>query len=57
MAYEHPVYDLATVRAQQQLAGLTTSTTAFAGAYHGWGFHEDGCRAGVAAAQAFGVVW
>jgi uncharacterized protein len=57
MTYEHPVYDLAAVRAQQRLTGLTTDTTAFAGAYHGWGFHEDGCRSGVAAARAFGVVW
>jgi predicted NAD/FAD-binding protein len=57
MTYEHPVYDLAAVRAQQRLAGLATDTTAFAGAYHGWGFHEDGCRSGVAAARAFGVAW
>jgi predicted NAD/FAD-binding protein len=57
MDYEHPVYDLAAVEAQGRLPGLTTARTAFAGAYHGWGFHEDGCRSGVAAARAFGVTW
>ncbi|MEV6973742.1 FAD-dependent oxidoreductase [Kitasatospora sp. NPDC093806] len=50
--YEHPVYTAATVAAQRRLPELTTGRTAFAGAYHGWGFHEDGCRSGVRAAHA-----
>ncbi|MER7582600.1 FAD-dependent oxidoreductase [Kitasatospora sp. NPDC097691] len=50
--YEHPVYTAATVAAQRRLPELTTARTAFAGAYHGWGFHEDGCRSGVEAAHA-----
>jgi predicted NAD/FAD-binding protein len=57
MAYEHPIYSLQSVAAQQGLAGLNDGTVAFAGAYHGWGFHEDGCRSGVAAAESLGVRW
>jgi predicted NAD/FAD-binding protein len=57
MDYAHPIYDLASVAAQGRLPELTTDTIAFAGAYHGWGFHEDGCRSGVDAARAFGVTW
>jgi len=57
MQYRHPLYDLDAVRAQRHLSELTTRTTTFAGAYHGWGFHEDGCRSGVEAAAAFGVAW
>jgi uncharacterized protein len=54
MDYAHPAYTPASVAAQRQLPSLNTVVTAFAGAYHGWGFHEDGCRSGVAAAQALG---
>jgi predicted NAD/FAD-binding protein len=57
MDYEHPVYTAEAVRAQSRLAGLATDRTVYAGAYHGWGFHEDGCRSGVEAARHFGVTW
>ena len=57
MAYEHPIYTPASVAAQQRLPGLNDGTIAFAGAYHGWGFHEDGCRSGVEAAARLGVTW
>jgi predicted NAD/FAD-binding protein len=55
MDYEHPVYDLEAVRAQARLRSLDTDRTAYAGAYHGWGFHEDGCRSGVEAARRLGA--
>jgi predicted NAD/FAD-binding protein len=57
MDYEHPVYTPASVAAQRRLPGLNTAVTAFAGAYHGWGFHEDGCRSGADAARALGGAW
>ncbi|MFG1665675.1 NAD(P)/FAD-dependent oxidoreductase [Streptomyces sp. Y7] len=57
MVYEHPVHTPESVAAQQRLPELNTAVTAFAGAYHGWGFHEDGCRSGATAAAALGVRW
>ncbi|MFE5491099.1 NAD(P)/FAD-dependent oxidoreductase [Streptomyces virginiae] len=57
MLYEHPVYTPASVAAQKELPRLNTGVTAYAGAWHGWGFHEDGCRSGVAAARSLGVRW
>ena len=57
MSYAHPLYDLAAVRAQRRLPEISSGRTAFAGAYHGWGFHEDGARSGVTAAAALGVTW
>ncbi len=57
MQYTHPLYDLGAVQAQRRIPEITTDRTAFAGAYQGWGFHEDGCRSGVEAARAFGVDW
>ena len=57
MAYTHPIYTPASVAAQGELKRLFSDRTVFAGAYHGWGFHEDGCRSGVAAAEALGTAW
>jgi predicted NAD/FAD-binding protein len=57
MSYEHPTYTRASVAAQAELPALNTDRLAFAGAYHGWGFHEDGCRSGLAAAAALGARW
>ncbi len=57
MAYEHPIYTRRAVEAQRHLPKLNQGAVAFAGAYHGWGFHEDGCRAGVAAAAHWGAGW
>ncbi|MEJ7633314.1 FAD-dependent oxidoreductase [Aeromicrobium sp.] len=57
MDYTHPIYTPASVAAQGELKGLFTAQTVFAGAYHGWGFHEDGCRSGVDAAAALGSPW
>jgi predicted NAD/FAD-binding protein len=51
------VYTTASVAARGRLPELNDDVVAFAGAYHGWGFHEDGCRAGVQAAAALGVTW
>ncbi|MCF7750376.1 FAD-dependent oxidoreductase [Bacillus subtilis subsp. subtilis] len=43
--YAHPVHDHAMVRAQQRWAEIQgRRRTWFAGAYWGWGFHEDGIR-------------
>ena len=57
MHYEHPIYTPGSVAAQRRLPLLNDGTVAFAGAYHGWGFHEDGCAAGVRAAASLGAGW
>jgi predicted NAD/FAD-binding protein len=56
--YEHPVYTADALDAQRLLPGLSgPRNTAFCGAYHGWGFHEDGCVSGIRAALALGFAW
>ena len=59
-AYDHPLFDQAALDAQSQLAALQgINRTWFAGAYAGYGFHEDGCQAGLSVASALGggVSW
>jgi predicted NAD/FAD-binding protein len=57
MSYEHPIYTPGSVAAQRLLPALNDGVVAFAGAYHGWGFHEDGARSGLAAAESLGGSW
>jgi uncharacterized protein len=57
MEYAHPIYTPESVAAQRRLPDANTERLAFAGAYHGWGFHEDGARSGAAAAEHLGLVW
>jgi predicted NAD/FAD-binding protein/DUF1365 family protein len=57
MEYEHPLYNPASVAAQSRLPEIDTDRVAFAGAYHGWGFHEDGARSGLAAVERLGLSW
>ncbi|WP_245644606.1 FAD-dependent oxidoreductase [Nocardioides jensenii] len=57
MEYEHPLYTPSSVAAQRRLPELDTDRLAFAGAYHGWGFHEDGAASGARAAERLGFEW
>jgi predicted NAD/FAD-binding protein len=53
IAYEHPVYTPEGIAAQQRLGEINGQRkTFFAGAYWGFGFHEDGVKSGLAAARA-----
>jgi predicted NAD/FAD-binding protein len=57
MTYHHPLYTSDAVAAQGLLPTLDDDRIAFAGAYHGWGFHEDGAASGVRAARRLGAEW
>jgi predicted NAD/FAD-binding protein len=50
--YAHPVFDLAAIDAQQHLPEIQGQQhTWFAGAWMGYGFHEDGLKAGLGVAR------
>jgi predicted NAD/FAD-binding protein len=57
MTYEHPLYTPESVAAQALLPTIDDDRLTFAGAYHGWGFHEDGAASGLRAAQRLGAHW
>ena len=53
MTYHHPIYDLATLDAQQRRDEISgVHNTHYCGAYWGYGFHEDGARSGIEVAEA-----
>ena len=50
--YAHPVFDRAAIAAQQQMPALQgQDNTYYCGAWMGYGFHEDGLKAGLAVAR------
>jgi predicted NAD/FAD-binding protein len=54
--YEHPVMDQSTVNAQAHLNAIQGQHQVWhAGAWTGYGFHEDGLKSALRIAEAFGV--
>ncbi len=59
--YDHPVFDLGAIHAQSRVPAMQgRMNTWYAGAWCGYGFHEDGLKAGLHAARSlidhFGLV-
>lgn len=55
--YDHPLFDAAAIRAQEELWSLQgVRNTWFCGAHFGAGFHEDGLQSGLAVAEQLGGV-
>ena len=55
-SYAHPLYDQAAFDAQAAIDAIQGRRGVwFAGAWLGWGFHEDGLKSGLRVAQALGA--
>ncbi len=58
IVYHHPVYTHQSVAAQRRKPEIQgRRRTWYAGAYWGWGFHEDGVRSATEVARGLGVHW
>ena len=58
MRYRHPVYTAQSVAARARRSEISGHRhTWYAGAYWGWGFHEDGMRSAVDVAAGLGSPW
>lgn len=56
MTYWHPEFDLAAMTAQRRHGEISgVDGISYAGAYWGFGFHEDGARSAVRVCQSLGV--
>jgi len=54
--YAHPLYDMEALKAQGDLRRIQgKNSTWYCGAYHGYGFHEDGLKAGLEVSNLLGV--
>lgn len=54
--YEHPVFNQAAIEAQRELALIQGKKRAwFAGAWTGYGFHEDGLKSALSVVRNFGL--
>jgi predicted NAD/FAD-binding protein len=50
--YDHPIFNLEAVKAQETLSQVNeTGPVYFCGSYFGYGFHEDALKSGIAAAE------
>lgn len=53
--YHHPVYTARALDAQRELDTISgVNRTYFCGAYHGYGFHEDGVKSALSVGERFG---
>jgi hypothetical protein len=58
LRYAHPIYTHASVAARARKSEIQGARrTWFAGAYWGWGFHEDGMRSAAEVASALEASW
>ena len=56
ITYHHPIFDQGAIDAQKKLVLLQgKNNTYFAGAWCGYGFHEDGLNSGITVAKLLGA--